>query len=123
MSDTNDMRREFEVLLVGRGASTTHKGEGYGDSLSQSFWVFWQIATERATAAKDTEIASLKKSGPCIVRGTDGYGKPFMGTMEQVLQDYRSAADAEAREVDRLNAKIVSLRKELGNAIRQGGEV
>ena len=57
MSDTNDMRRDFEVLLLSRGASTTYKGDGYVDSLSQSFWVFWQVATERATALERERCA------------------------------------------------------------------
>ena len=61
MSDTNNMRRDFEVLLVARGASTICKSDGYGDSLSQSFWVFWQVATERATAVERDRCASAIK--------------------------------------------------------------
>ena len=62
MSDTNDMRRDFEVLLVARGASTIRKGDGYGDSLSQSFWVFWQVATERSTVLERERCAAVCNS-------------------------------------------------------------
>lgn len=67
-------------------------------------------------AAKDAEIAALKESGPLMERGSDGDGKPVMGTMKQILQDYRDAADAEAKEVDRLNAEIEALTRQ-GNTV------
>ena len=76
MSETNDMRREFEVLLVARGASTIRKGDGYGDSLSQSFWVFWQAATERATVLERERCAAQAekstKNNRVIVASIDG---------------------------------------------------
>ena len=64
-----------------------------------------------ALDANDAEQATLSENGPLMERCSDGDGKPIMGTMMPVLQDYRSAADYEAGEVDRLNAEIAALKE------------
>ena len=72
MSDTNDMRAMFEMLLLARGASTICKGDGYGDSLSQSFWVFWQVATKSATALERERCAIACQDEQVESNDTDG---------------------------------------------------
>ena len=90
MTDTNDMRRDFEALLVARGASTICQGDGYGygDSLSQSFWVFWQVATERATAIERERCAAVCHRMK-TVSGTDDVERGWNAAMRRVATAIR----------------------------------
>ena len=138
MSDTNDMRRDFEAWFSDEGLhplSVKRSGNSYGLVQAASAWVVWQAATKSATASERERCARacenrvigdmseyddgaracaeyIRQGDHLMKRGSDGDGKPFMGNMQQVLQDYQSAADIEAREVDRLNAQVASLRKD-----------
>lgn len=51
-------------------------------------------------------ISLLLVTGPRMERGTNEAGGIKYGTMLDVLNDYKKAAEAEAREVDRLNVLI-----------------
>lgn len=64
------------------------------------------------------ELHRLHADGPIMQRGTDLHGNPVMGTMRQVMEDYRMAAEAEAQhanelraELSRLHAKDLELEK------------
>ena len=117
MIDIKEMQSEFESFMHsacgGRAIIGMFEVDANGDYVSPTIYATF-YGWQAATAARDAEIAALKESGPLMERGTDDDGKPFMGTMHQVLQDYRSAADAEAREADRLNTQIVALKAEIG---------
>jgi hypothetical protein len=43
------------------------------------------------------ELEELRKNGPVIRRGSRGDGVPWMGTMREVLEDYKQAAHIEAQ--------------------------
>lgn len=51
-------------------------------------------------------ISLLLVTGPRMARATNAAGDVKYGTMLDVLNDYRMAAEAEAREVDRLNTVL-----------------
>lgn len=70
------------------------------------------------------QVAELTANGPPMQRGTDGTGAPWMGTMRDVLNDYRDAAATEARlcneawqEVNELRAQVEALRAALHRLI------
>ena len=50
------------------------------------------------------ELDQLRKTGPTMQRGVTAAGMPLMGTMLDVLNDYKAAASVEADEVDRLQS-------------------
>jgi hypothetical protein len=52
------------------------------------------------------EISLLRAVGPSMLRGTSTDGSEWWGTMLDVLNDYKDAADCEAAEVDRINKSI-----------------
>lgn len=58
------------------------------------------------------ENERLMKEGPTMERGTTLDGEVWYGTMREVMNDYKLAAEAEAREVDRLNAILKDLLNE-----------
>lgn len=58
------------------------------------------------------ENERLMKDGPMMERGTTMDGEVWYGTMREVMNDYKLAADAEAREVDRLNVILKDLLNE-----------
>ena len=66
-------------------------------------------AMRRAHAA-EAEVEALTQHGPVMQRGTDGAGNPWMGTMLDVLNDYKAAAEVEAAERRRLAAEVEALR-------------
>ena len=70
-------------------------------------------------AALRAQVAALTENGPPMQRGTTIGGTPWMGTMREVLEDYKSAADTEARWGDEARAEVAGLRKALAAAIRQ----
>ena len=70
-------------------------------------------------AALRAQVAALTENGPPMQRGTTIEGTPWMGTMREVLEDYKSAADTEARWGDEARAEVAGLRKALAAAIRQ----
>lgn len=51
-----------------------------------------------ALIAEARQAATLRENGPPMQRGTKGDGSPWMGTMRDVLEDYRAAAATEAHE-------------------------
>ncbi len=55
-------------------------------------------------------IERLRADGPIIERGISGDGSVWMGTMREVMSDYRSAADIESRESDHWRAECLRLR-------------
>ena len=70
-------------------------------------------------AALRAEVAALTENGPPMQRGTTIEGTPWMGTMREVLEDYKSAADTEARWGDEARAEIAGLREALANIIEK----
>jgi hypothetical protein len=57
------------------------------------------------------ELARLESDGPVMQRGITGDGEPWMGTMREVLEDYKEAATVEASERRRLFGEL-ALAKE-----------
>lgn len=51
----------------------------------------------------------VPEDGPMMVRGTNANGVEWIGTMRQVMEDYKQAAEIEAREADRLRQRIAEL--------------
>ena len=62
------------------------------------------------------EVAALTENGPPMQRGTTIEGTPWMGTMREVLEDYKSAADTEARWGDEARAEVAGLRSTLADS-------
>lgn len=63
-------------------------------------------------------IKELEQNGPVMQRGVNGAGTPWMGTMRQVLEDYKTAAATEAKlgdearaECDQLRARVAELEQ------------
>lgn len=85
----------------------------------------WEKSHQTALAIQDerdalrAQVAALTENGPPMQRGTTIEGTPWMGTMREVLEDYKSAADTEARWGDEARAEVAGLRKALAAAIRQ----
>ena len=66
------------------------------------------------------ELAELKLNGPQVIRGVslDDTSKSWMGSMRDVMNDYKQAAECEAAEVDRLSNEIAGLtREQIGLAL------
>ena len=76
-------------------------------------------AAQRRGEELRAQVAALTENGPPMQRGTTIEGTPWMGTMREVLEDYKSAADTEARWGDEARAEVAGLRKALAAAIRQ----
>lgn len=55
-------------------------------------------------------VLALVKDGPVMQRGTDGTGAPWMGTMREVLEDYKQAAEVEASLRDEVAGQRDALR-------------
>ena len=79
MKDTNDMRREFESLAKTHDFDLTPDDcdEGfYKSSRTDCAWIFWQAATERATAVERERCAvqaeKATKNNRVIVASIDG---------------------------------------------------
>lgn len=70
-------------------------------------------AAQRRGEELRAEVAALTENGPPMQRGTTIEGTPWMGTMREVLEDYKSAADTEARWGDEARAEVAGLRDEL----------
>jgi len=76
-------------------------------------------AAQRRGEELRAQVAALTENGPPMQRGTTIEGTPLMGTMREVLEDYKSAADTEAKWGDEARAEVAGLRKALAAAIRQ----
>ena len=76
-------------------------------------------AAQRRGEELRAQVAALTENGPPMQRGTTIEGTPWMGTMREVLEDYKSAADTEARWGDEARAEVAGLREALAAAIRQ----
>lgn len=59
---------------------------------------------------QQARIAELEQNGPEMQRGVNGAGAPWMGTMRQVLEDYKTAAATEAKLGDEARAALDDLR-------------
>ena len=73
-------------------------------------------AAQRRGEELRAQVAALTENGPPMQRGTTIEGTPWMGTMREVLEDYKSAADTEARWGDEARAEVAGLRKALAAA-------
>lgn len=82
-------------------------------------------AAQRRGEELRAEVAALTENGPPMQRGTTIEGTPWMGTMREVLEDYKSAADTEARWGDEARAEVAGLRKDAERYrwLRDGDEV
>lgn len=78
-----------------------------------------QVLRDRAALTPDEEAMliaaareaiALRENGPPMQRGTLGDGSPWMGTMRDVLNDYREAAEAEAHERRRAQQEAAAYR-------------
>lgn len=74
-------------------------------------------AAERL-AEQQARIAELEQNGPEMQRGVDGAGNPWMGTMRQVLEDYKRAAEVEAKLGDEARRTVVTDRQ-LADAVNE----
>lgn len=63
-----------------------------------------------ALEAQASEIEALTKHGPPMQRGVRGDGTPWMGTMLDVLNDYKQAAEVEAGIRQEYGREIEALR-------------
>ena len=72
-------------------------------------------AAQRRGEDLRAQVAALTENGPPMQRGTTIEGTPWMGTMREVLEDYKSAADTEARWGDEARAEVAGLREALTN--------
>lgn len=70
-------------------------------------------AAQRRGEELRAQVAALTENGPPMQRGTTIEGTPWMGTMRDVLEDYKSAADTEARWGDEARAEVAGLREAL----------
>ena len=61
MSDTNNMRREFEVWMLHTEKIIVGSSDSYPAGLERERWRVWQAATERATAPKWLLIETAPK--------------------------------------------------------------
>lgn len=61
------------------------------------------------------QLAILEQEGPQVVRGTSAAGLPKMGSMRVALKDAWQAAQAEAREADRLRVELARTRQMLSS--------
>ena len=75
-----------------------------------------ECAAEIARLTAENE--ALRKHGPPMQRGTTIEGTPWMGTMREVLEDYKSAADTEARWGDEARAEVAGLRESIAESLR-----
>ena len=73
-----------------------------------------ECAAEIARLTAENE--ALRKHGPPMQRGTTIEGTPWMGTMREVLEDYKSAADTEAKWGDEARAEVAGLRSTLADS-------
>lgn len=55
-------------------------------------------------------LEQAERDGPIMERGKRTDGTPYMGTMREVLNDYKSAAQVEAKEGDKARAELAQLR-------------
>ena len=73
-------------------------------------------AAQRRGEELRAQVAALTENGPPMQRGTTIEGTPWMGTMREVLEDYKSAADTEARWGDEARAEVAGLRSTLADS-------
>ena len=74
-------------------------------------------AAQRRGEELRAQVAALTENGPPMQRGTTIEGTPWMGTMREVLEDYKSAADTEARWGDEARAEVAGLREALSKIV------
>ena len=75
-------------------------------------------AAQRRGEELRAQVAALTENGPPMQRGTTIEGTPWMGTMREVLEDYKSAADTEARWGDEARAEVAGLRESIAESLR-----
>lgn len=63
-------------------------------------------------------LEQAERDGPIMERGKRSDGTPYIGTMREVLNDYKSAAQVEAKDGDRARAELAQLRA----AIKEAGK-
>jgi hypothetical protein len=68
-----------------------------------------RATVERLTAERD----AMQKTGPIVQRGVTSEGSVWLGTMLDVLTDYKSAADVEAKLGDEARAERDALKAAL----------
>lgn len=73
-------------------------------------------AAQRRGEELRAQVAALTENGPPMQRGTTIEGTPWMGTMREVLEDYKSAADTEAKWGDEARAEVAGLRSTLADS-------
>ena len=93
-----------EDMLTDRELQTMRNLGGFSEDAAD------EIAALRA------EVAALTENGPPMQRGTTIEGTPWMGTMREVLEDYKSAADTEAKWGDEARAEVAGLRSTLADS-------
>lgn len=63
-----------------------------------------------------TALDEMLANGPAMQRGTNADGTPLMGTMREVMEDYKAAAEAEAKAADearRVNERLSVFAREI----------
>lgn len=83
-------------------------------------------AAEAALLTANEHIAELERDGPTVIRGTTGTEdkqEPWYGTMRQVINDYRIAADAEATAGDEARKECSDLRHDIERLVTTNSEL
>lgn len=76
------------------------------------------LRTQQELVALKDELEILKVYGPQLERATCMDGTIKMGSMLDVLNDYRMAAETEAHEVDRLNSEIDKFKEAIEHLVK-----
>ena len=85
MSETNDMRQEFEAWFSDKGKAlkaVTRKGDNYVLMSTRQAWWAWQLATKRATAVERERCATVCEAMKTM-GGTEDVERGFNAAMQR----------------------------------------